>query len=183
MAKKCDATKLVPGEFLYEVTYYKVLSVDDKDVHVIDNTGNKLLISRDVVERLDYSTTQFTSEVKMTRSELAQKIEGLGHAAFRVKFRKQVAPNDLADALDGKDITTQAKRRKIVKELMEGEERVMHAKLVRSDEFDAAMEMGRYRVYDLTELDKHQDEKRAIRLIDTRTVSELVVDGIRYYVV
>lgn len=182
MANKCSADKLVPGEFLYEVTYYKVLSVDEKDVHVLDNTGNELSISRNIVERLDYSTTQFTAEVKMTRSELAQKIEGLGHAAFRVTFRKQVAPNDVADALDGADLSTQAKRRKIVKELMEGEERVMHCKLVRSEEFDAAMELGRYRVYDLIELDKHKDEKRATRLIDTRTVTELIVDGVRYYV-
>lgn len=79
-------------------------------------------------------------------------------------------------------MSTKAKRRKVVKEAMKGETRVMHARLHRTDDFDAAMELGRYRVVDLDELIKHGDEKRALRMVDTRTISELIVDGVRYYV-
>jgi hypothetical protein len=67
---------------------------------------------------------------------------------------------------------------------MDGEERVMHCRLHRSEQFDAAMELGRYRVVDIAALlkDKNGDYKKALRMIDTRTLTELVVDNIRYYV-
>ena len=55
----------------------------------------------------------------------------------------------------------------------------MHAKLKRSFEDDVEMELGRYRVVDL---EKSEPGKPAPRLVDTRTVSELVVEGVRYYV-
>ena len=92
--------------------------------------------------------------------------------------------NDVADALANADLSSQAKRRKIVKNLMEGgEKRVMHARLHRTEEFDAAQELGRYRVIDLEALDKNGGNLNAsMRLIDTRTCEELVVDNVRYYV-
>ena len=103
-------------------------------------------------------------------------LETLGHAAFEVVFKKQVASNDVADGLVGEDITTQAERRKIVRRLMEGEERVMHARLHRTEEFGASMELGRYRVIDLDELLRHGDDgkhlHKAFRLIDTCTITE-----------
>jgi hypothetical protein len=71
---------------------------------------------------------------------------------------------------------------KVVKNLMEGEERVIHARLHRTEDFDASMELGRYRVIDLDELFKHGEDKRAFRLIDTRTITELIVDNELYYV-
>lgn len=79
-------------------------------------------------------------------------------------------------------MSSKAKRRKVVKEVMKGDTRVMHARLYRTDDFDASMELGRYRVVDLDELIKHDDEKRALRMVDTRTISELIVDGVRYFV-
>lgn len=66
---------------------------------------------------------------------------------------------------------------------MEGEERVMHARLHRTEEFDASMELGRYRVIDLDELLKNGDSdknvNKAFRLSDTRTITELIVDNKR----
>lgn len=59
----------------------------------------------------------------------------------------------------------------------------MHARLHRTEEFDAAQELGRYRVIDLEALDKNGGNLNAsMRLIDTRTCEELVVDNVRYYV-
>ena len=113
---------------------------------------------------------------------MARKLETIGHAAFKVTFKKQVATNDVADGLDGADVSTQAKRRKVIKQLMEGAERVMHARMARTADDDSALELGRYKVLDLDELFKHNDEKRAMRLVDTRTITELVVDNVRYYV-
>lgn len=178
----CDSSTLKKGDHLFEVCYYVFDHNDDEFTHVVDRDGGMLKISRNLVDKFMTCTSQHTVEKKVTRTELSGIIEGLGHTSFRVTFRKQVNPNDVADALDGKDVSTQAKRRKVMKELMAGEERVMHAKLVRSQEFDAAMELGRYKVFDLDALTPGQDAARAIRMVDTRTISEVVAEGIRYYV-
>ena len=54
---------------------------------------------------------------------------------------------------------------------MDEETRIMNARLHRTEEFDASMELGsRYRVIDLDAYDaSNYDEKRALRLVDTRT--------------
>lgn len=178
----CDVSKLKKGDILYEVTYYVVDSVEGDAVEVEALPGGPMRISHGIVEECHHATDQWTSERKVTRTELAQKIETLGHAAFRITFQKQVSNNDVADGLADKDLTTQAKRRKLVNGLMQGETRVMHAKLLRSEEFDASMELGRYKVIDLQELHKTGAVGRSIRMVDTRTISELVVDNTRYYV-
>lgn len=186
MVKHTDVSKLKVGDKFYRVVHYEVTGVDGDDVHTFSDTAGKSTISRSLVEKSAFTTNQYVTEQKVTRTELAQKIETLGHAAFKVVFRKQVAANDIADGLVGADVTTQSKRRKVIKQLMEGEERVMHARLHRTEEFDASMELGRYRVIDLDELLKHGDDgnhtHKAFRMIDTRTVTELVVDNKRYYV-
>ena len=167
------------GEYLTLFNYYKVEGIDDEYVHVSDEKGNRIRISKGIVNDSMHSTDQYTKSEKVTRTRLAQIMEGLGHAAFRVTFQKQVTPAAVADELEGRDVSTKAKRRKVVNELMRGETRVMHAKLQRSIEDDVEMELGRYKVIDL---EKSEPGKPAPRLVDTRTVSELVVEGVRYYV-
>lgn len=174
-----NASDVKVGEFMTLFNYYKVESIDDEYVHVVDERGNRLRISKGIVNDSMHSTNQFSKSEKVTRTRLAQIMEGLGHAAFRVTFQKQVTPTAVADELEGKDVSTKAKRRKVVNELMKGETRVMYAKLKRSFEDDVEMELGRYKVIDL---EKSEPGKPAPRLVDTRTVSELVVEGVRYYV-
>ena len=144
MAKSCKLIDIKVGDYLYEVTYYQVTGVNNEDVSVRTSTGTTMKISNSLIEDIAYCTTQFTQEVKMTRTQLAQKIEQLGRSAFFIKFRKLVQPNDVADALENADMSTQAKRRKLVKEAMQGKERVMHARLYYSDEADVEIELGMY---------------------------------------
>lgn len=178
----CSVGDLSPGDIMYEVTYYVVESVEDDHVNVKTPHGVKISITDTLVEETIYTTSQFAKEVKVTRTQLAQKIEGLGHAAFRVTFQKQVTGNDIADGLADRDLGSQAKRRKVIKNLMDGETRVMHCKLYRTSDFDAAMELGRYKVIDLEHFAKTQNESGSIRMVDTRTVSELIVDNVKYYI-
>jgi hypothetical protein len=149
----------------------QVTSIGEGTVHTNSDTAGQSSISSGLIEKSAFTTNQYVVETKVTRTQLAQKIESLRHAAFKVIFRKQIAVNEVADGLAGADVTTQAKRRKLVKKLMEGEERVIHARLHRTEDFDASMELGRYRVVDLDELFKHGDAGRAYRFIDTRTIT------------
>jgi hypothetical protein len=181
--KRCDVTKLKPGDKFYRIIHYEVTSVDGDMVSTKSDTAGLSSISASLVERSAFATNQYATEERITRTQLAQKIETLGHAAFRVKFNKQVNANDVADGLEGKDTENKTKRRKVIKALMKGEERIMHARLFRTDDFDASMELGRYRVIDLEAYANHDyDEARSMRLVDTRTVNELVVDNVRYYI-
>lgn len=179
---KCDIEKLKVGDILYEVTYYVVEGKSEDTVNVKSSDGTDMSISNDIVTRGIFTTNQYEKEIKVTRTQLAQKIETLGHAAFRVTFQKQVTSNEVADGISGQDMGSQAKRRKVVKTLMEGEKRVMHARLYRTSEFDASMELGRYKVIDLEHFWRTENESASIRMVDTRTVSEIVVDNTRYFV-
>ncbi len=177
MSAKASDVKV--GEFMTLFNYYKVESIDHEYIHVVDERGNRLRISKGIVNDSMHSTDQYAKSERVTRTRLAQLIEGIGHAAFRVTFQKQVTPTSIADELEDRDLSTKAKRRKVVNEIMRGEKRVMYAKLQRSIEDDVLLELGRYKVIDL---EKSEPGKPAPRLVDTRTVSELVVEGVRYYV-
>jgi len=181
---RTNISKLKVGDYFYRVLHYEVTGIGGGSINTYSDVAGDSSIATSLVENSAFTTSQFVTEKKVTRTEMAQHIEGLGHAAFRVTFTKMVNPNDIADNLEGADLGTQAKRRKLVKTLMDGEERVMHCRLHRSEQFDAAMELGRYRVVDIAALlkDKNGDYKKALRMIDTRTLTELVVDNIRYYV-
>lgn len=176
---KAEAAKVAVGERLALFNYYTVSSIDSEYVHCEDENGNSVRIGRKIVDNSMVSTTQFSETKKVTRTRLAQIIEQLGHLPFAVCFTKKVEPNAIADALDPKELGSQAKRRKIVKQLMEGEERVMHCKLQRSIEDDPLMELGRYKVIDLENSKPHHP---ALRLVDTRTIKWLVVDGVKFEV-
>ena len=183
MAKRVRYADLKTGDRLFELNYYEVIGVNDTGnpldvVSLKDQTGSVISVTRGIVEDVMYCTSQWTKEVKVAKRRLAQILEAAGHASFRVTFSKQVVNNTVADGLDGADLSTQAKRRRVVKQLMEGEKRVMHARLQRSEEDDVQMELGRFRVVDL-EIPKGEHSER---LVDTRTVSELVLEGVRFYI-
>jgi hypothetical protein len=170
---------VVVGERLALHNYYVVTAVDAQWIHCQDHLGNNVKIGRPIVEQSMSSTTQYHTSVRATRTQMAQRLEGVGHAAFRVTFTKQVTHTTVADGLDTQDLGTQAKRRKVVKDLMVGENRVMHARLWRSSDDDVEMELGRYRVVDL---EASKPGKIEMRMVDTRTISELVVEGVRYHI-
>jgi hypothetical protein len=176
---RAASKKVVVGERLALFNYYKVDKIDAEDIHCTDENGQTLRISHSIVDNSMVSTTQYTESKKVTRSELARRIETFGHAPFQVKFNKQVQANTVADGLDKEDLSSQAKRRKLVSKLMKGEERIMHARLWRSAEDENEIELGRFKVVDL---EASTPGHPAQRLVDTRTVQEVVSEGVRYYV-
>lgn len=181
MAKKTDSSAVKVGEFLAMHNYYVVTRVDSDCIHCTDANGQAVKIGNAIVDEAMTSTTQYATEKKVTRTELAAMMAQLGHAAFSVTFRKQVSPTTVADGIDATELASASatKRRRIIKDLMAGEQRVMHCRLWRGVEDDVEMELGRYKVVDL---ETSKPGKPAQRLVDTRTVSELIVEGTRYYV-
>ena len=175
---RAKASDIQKGERLALFNYYEVTDTDSQFIHCTDENGQGVRIGRAIVDHSMVSTSQYHKSEKVSRTRLAQLIETVGHAPFRVTFDKQVQSTAVADALEGEDLSTKAKRRKVVSAAMKGEERVMHARLWRSLEDDPEMELGRYKVVDL---EKSTPGKPAQRLVDTRTVKEVIVEGVRYY--
>lgn len=183
MTNMCDSNKVVLGEHLALFSYYKVTELDQGDgfISCVDTTnGKQIRIGKGIIDDgTVHSTQQFTDEVKVTRTRLHAIMAGIGHTAFRVTFGKQVTDNAVADALNNADISTQSKRRKLVKQAMRGEQRMMHARMCRKDA--DVEELGRWKVIDL-EVENSMGTDKAVRVVDSRTITELIVEGTRYHV-
>ena len=179
----CDSKQVKVGEHLALFSYYRGTQIDAGFVHCTDLTnGQQVRIGKGIVDNGSvHSTQQHTKDVKVTRTQLHNIMANVGHAAFRVTFNKQVAEAAVADALSGADLSTQTKRRKVVKQAMQGEQRVMHARMLRG-ETDA--ELGRWKVVDLEAISdpSSSDKPLPVRVVDSRTITELVVEGTRYHV-
>jgi hypothetical protein len=159
--KLCDIGKLKVGDFLSEVNYIKVLSVTDKDCEVEDAlSGKKWTVSKGILETQAYTSDQFLTCEKVTRTELARILEvDIRDKVFSVCFNKMPQLADQEKMLETADLSTPAKRRKVAKDLGVGEERVMHAFATDTHE------MGRLPVFDV--------QAKAPRLVDLRTIKWL----------
>lgn len=176
------------GQHLFEHKYYVVNEIIDEEadtgffVRVTDQKGHESCLPLEIVEGLT-STSHYTAEYEKLPTELSRMPETFNQEPFRVTYSKQVEANDVADALltriaeagEGK-----AKCRKIMRELMKGGRRVMNAKLRLTMHGEPIMERGRYSVIDLDVAAKRGGDP-GVRWVDSRTITELVVNGMRFY--
>ena len=187
MSKRPSAKHVKIGDFIAVHNNYQVEHIDDGEGHDsyvhCKNThnGGLVRIGKGLFDGGSIMSTDYVAPgkvYKVTQTQMAQKLEFVGQMPFSVCFTKKVDPNAVADGLANADLGSQAKRRKVVKQLMQGEERVLHGVLDRSGEDDVQMELGRYRVIDL---DAKRKGEHAQRLVDTRTIRWLVCDGVKYH--
>ena len=88
--KKCKTSDLKKGDFLSTTVYYTVEEVHDNgDVSVVDENGQSLRISKDIVERESYSSHQFDEDVVTNRTEVVNLLQHAGDTIFQVKFKKK----------------------------------------------------------------------------------------------
>ena len=151
-----------------EINYIKVLAVQDDKCDVEDvNTGQTWSVSKSILETQAYTSDQYTSSEKVTRTELARILEiDIRDKVFSVCFTKMPNLQDQEKILEGADLSTSSKRKRVAKELGVGQERIMHA--YAKDTHD----MGRLPVYDV--------EAKGDRLVDLRTIKWLVFANKRY---
>tara|TARA_Y100000389_G_C17466898_1_gene526487 strand:- start:1440 stop:2156 length:717 start_codon:yes stop_codon:yes gene_type:complete len=180
--------EVAPGDHLYEQNFYTVKSVNrdantgTTSVLVTNLKGVDSILPVDLLEGLT-STSHYTKEYLKNPTELSRMPETFNEQSFRVTYSKQVEANDVADALLdrlGEAGQSKAKCRKVMRELMKGERRVMHAKLRLTMHGEPIMERGRYSVIDLDVAHKRAGDP-GIRWVDSRTITELVINGMRFY--
>lgn len=165
------------GDRLSLVRYLRVTDTTREGTIVVEtDDGQYWSVDSGIVRRTCYSASQYDTTEKVTRSRMAYLLEHAGDAIFTVTFHKKPDVNSIADALAAapEDIRQwpQAKRRKVVREWLGGEERRLVGYL-KSPEPDIN---GRIRVIDLAIAAADHPE----RLVDPRTIQELILKRVKY---
>ena len=162
------------GEKLSVTNYYTVTDSSETSVNVTDHNGNKFSIGKKVIDDECHSATQFEKTETVTRTKIVELVENAGHTIMTVTFTKQPTVDSVLELYEQLSQGTKKKKKEIAKLLLAGKERVMIATLLRNGK----EESGRIKVVDM----EIEPPKHAMRLIDTRTISSLVLENVKYVV-
>lgn len=171
----CNPETLQKDEWLSGTVYYKVVKKhEDVDSHaVVDNFGNTLSVSNNILGREMTSSRQYDEEKKVTRTEMVNVLSDARDTVFTVKFKKQLTGKRLREVLDEEDYEHQNstnKNRILNKIVKGGEDRTLVGFMKHCEPF-----MGRSAVFDL-----EAEGGFAERQVDHRTIEELILKRVRY---
>lgn len=177
---KCKFELIKPGDHLSEVQYYKVTHVEQDRLTVQNERGYKIEVTKGVIEEGMHSASQYTSEEKVTRTQLCEILERAGDTVFTVCFHKKIKEKDVSEsvlaALEGADFEDAKALEKIVrstlKTALQGTERTLVGYLIQTE-----AKMGRSEVIDLEAQGSHR-----LRLVDHRTIDWIIIKNVRYSV-
>jgi hypothetical protein len=140
---------------------------------VENEDGLRWNVSKDIFDAEFTVADDFESKGETNRTEIQKKILEYPRTAMTICFRKKVQPKDVTDAvlvaceggIDAKGL------KKVVREAMKGEERVMKGR--HHGKMDSH---GRLKVVDM------EDPKCIEKSVDLRTVEWAIVKGVKYVV-
>lgn len=171
-----DTGFLAVGDRLSRVSYMEVMAIGPNFIEVKNQDGLCWKISNAVIAAETYTAAQYSEEVKCSRTELVEKLEGARDSVFTVVFNKKVNQKSMVEALseianNPDEIFSLSDLKSTAKSLMTGPERTLVGYLASTEP-----KMGRSTVVDLqVSTDKHR-----LRLVDHRTIKELVLRNVRY---
>jgi len=156
----------------------KILGKRGNNFSVENEEGMTWTVAGSILQNEAFSATQFTKEREVSRTEMVEALESAGDSVFTVVFDKKVSQKSIAQEItdlqaDEEGFQTMSKRdiNKLAKTLLAGTERRLVGYLASTEP-----KMGRSTVVDLEiATDKHR-----LRLVDHRTIKELVLRNVRY---
>src|SRR6188508_162613 len=168
------------GDKLSRTSYMEVISTNGRETEVT-NGVKKWSISNDILISESKSATWFNETKVLSATSVCEVLEQTNGAVFSVTFTKQVDEEKLAEYLEGEDkkISKSASitdYKYLAKSFLQGEKRTLIGYLI-----DTKQEFGRYKVIDL-ELQFKDSSKYNIRQVDSKTISELIFNGVKYKV-
>ena len=174
MEKRTNACQLQIGDYLSRISYVQIVGkTRSGGLRIQNQEGLVWTIGQSIVENEMYSAGQYTEEHAVSRTEMIKALESAGDSIFTVIFDKKVNQKTIATALmDLKELPTKKTHaNKMAKSMMIGQERTLVGYLASTEP-----KMGRSTVVDLeVDPDKHN-----LRLVDHRTVRELILQNTRY---
>lgn len=139
--QKVAIDDLEKGEWILSKRYMKFdRKRDENSQYFIGTDSNTSWMTNGLVEKWAVSSSQFSEERKVTRTQMAYALHNAKNSPFTVVFTKK-----------------------------NGEKRTLVGYMLNADEM-----MGRAKVVDLN-IDKNNE-----RLVDYRTLEELILDGVKY---
>jgi hypothetical protein len=170
---RCRSNQLKEGEWLSGTIYYRVERKDGNNHNVTDSLGRMLTVGDKVLEDEMISAEQFDTEIKVTRTEMVERLIDAGDCVFTIRFRKQLTGKEVSDKLTEEKYETQpvAKKARICQQALKlGEVRVLTGYLRNVEHV-----MGRSNVIDLNVQGSHKE-----RQVDHRTLEELILKRVKY---
>jgi hypothetical protein len=165
--KRTDVSSVRAGDYLSCTQTYRVTSVGNGKVSMVTlSGGSHSTVDNGLVEE-EYDSLQTNEEVKVNATQLGQIAANARGSIVEFTFFKKPTDKRAAELLDGADLSTPAKRRKIAKEILRGDKRVIKCNVTGVDEV-----RGRAEVIDL-EIEGPNNRRQ----VDLRTVERCVFRG------
>lgn len=173
---------------LSETQFYSVEKVAADRLIVKNETGEKIELPKKYVERCLVSSDEVASTTTMSRTDLVNLFLVSTNVILTVTYNKKVDEKEVKKTLHGLypnkggKILSEADYQKQVnnalKSALEGEERVMVGR-----HYGTTDEFGRVRFIDMEAAkDDTKDYDTRSRLVDPRTISCLILRGVKYCV-
>jgi len=183
--KKCEV-KLLKKPAFYSRISYGVITNNGGGCKIVNEDGRGWTITNPIVEDEFYIHNQFKTELKITRTEMAEIFISNARMIMTVNYNKQIKEKDIADGFaeiypnTGGIILSKANYVKKVKQLtkiaLKGEERTMMGR--HESKID---DFGRVSFIDMeVERDTSKDYDTRHRLVDPRTLNWLIVGNIKF---
>lgn len=184
--KKSDVHKTSRGDYYSRLSYGRITGTSHHSVQITNESGNEWSISNEIIEDEFYFHNQIETEVKITRTELAEIFINHPRMIMTANYHKQVKEKELNEeffklyANKGGVIISEADYKKKVKELtkvaLKGEERTIVGRHENGlDDF------GRMHFTDVeANWDKSKDYDTRHRLVDPRTLNWVIVGNVKY---
>lgn len=170
---RSNPKSLKVGDRLSRVSYMEIVGKRGSSFSVKNEEGMTWTIAGSILQNEAYSASQYTEEREVNRTEMVEALESAGDSVFTVVFDKKISQKSIAAALAELDELPSKKTalNKLAKSMMAGEERTLVGYLASTEP-----KMGRSVVIDLEiPADKHRP-----RLVDHRTIKELILRNVRY---
>lgn len=184
--KKSDVNKITKGDHYSRLSYGIVTRAITNGFEIANEEGNRWSISEEIIENEFYFHNQVATEVKITRTELAEIFINHPRMIMTANYHKQVKEKDINEgyfklyANKGGIIISeseyQEKVKKLTKVALKGEERTIVGRHEGSlDDF------GRMHFTDVeADWDKTKDYDTRHRLVDPRTLNWVIVGNVQY---
>ncbi len=175
-------------EILSETQFYIVKEVKGDVLHLTNDEGKEITVSKEYAEKCLKSASQFDIVEKVSRTELIAIFLNSTNRAITVCFNKQTNPEDARKSLydlysnkGGKLVSEDDFKTKVddvLKSVMTGKERVMIGR-----HYGKLTEHGRYNFIDMeAEKDTSKSYETRMKQIDPRTLNFIIVDDKKYEV-
>ena len=146
-----DDKKLAVGDWLSQITYYKVKEIVDKDtvkVATSVNPSKVLTMSRDILEYEMHSSKAFDEKQKVSRTEMVNLLVDAKESVMTIKFHKKVDDTHIKSVLLGiknqNDLKDAKSLKQLSKEICTGKDVEMVCSLSRTEG-----KLGRSSIIDL----------------------------------